>query len=88
MSRLIAGITYWSRQDWREWEKHLWMKSNLSRLLEIDFDRTYPNELGSSTIIRFGISKYDQFQILMTAFHSHWMIICETISRGFNVSQL
>ena len=32
-------------------------------ILEIDFDRTHPNESSSSTFWRFGISKYYQYSI-------------------------
>ena len=41
-------------------------------ILEIDFDRTYWNDLGRLTFWRFGISKYDQYSIFRNTFQCHW----------------
>ena len=47
-------------------------------ILEIDFDRTFRNELGRLTFWRFGISKYDQYSIFKNTFQCHWTRIPET----------
>ena len=49
-------------------------------ILEIDFDRTCPNELGSLTFRRFGISKYYQYSIFRNTFQCHYTRIIETTS--------
>ena len=41
-------------------------------ILEIDFDRTFSNELGRLTFWRFGISKYHQYSIFRNTFQCHW----------------
>ena len=48
-------------------------------ILEIDFDRTFSNESGSSTFWRFGISKYDQYSIFRNTFQCYWTRFFETI---------
>ena len=48
-------------------------------ILEIDFDRTHPNELGRLTFWRFGISKYYQYSIFRNTFQCHYTRITETI---------
>ena len=48
-------------------------------ILEIDFDRTYWNDQGSSTIRRFGISKYIQYSIFRNTCQCHYTRIRETI---------
>ena len=55
-----------------------WNEMNQS-ILEIDFDSTYWNESESSTIWRFGISKYHHITI-RTTFQCHWTRITKTIS--------
>ena len=47
-------------------------------ILEIDFDRTYQNELSRLTFWRFGISKYDQYSIFRNTCQCHYMRIIET----------
>ena len=47
------------------------IKSIKQAILEIDFDRTYWNELGRSTFRRFGISKYHQYSIIGITFQCH-----------------
>ena len=49
-------------------------------ILEIDFDRTSSNELGSLTFWKFGISKYDQYSIFRNTFQCHGTSKIETIS--------
>ena len=57
-------------------------------LLEIDFDRTFLNELSSLTFRRFGISKYDQYSIFRNTFQCHWTRIIETILNRINCFKL
>ena len=49
-------------------------------ILEIDFDRTFRNELGRLTLSRYGISKYDQYSIFRNTFQCHGTRIVETCS--------
>ena len=49
-------------------------------ILEIDFDRTFSNESGSSTFWRFGISKYYQYSIFRNTCQCHYMAIIKTAS--------
>ena len=49
-------------------------------ILEIDFDRTCSNEWGSSTLRRFGISKYEQYSIFRNTFQCHCKRKTETPS--------
>ena len=48
-------------------------------ILEIDFDRTHPNERGSLTFRRFGISKYYQYSIFRNTCQCHYTSIAKTI---------
>ena len=47
-------------------------------ILEIDFHRTYPNEVGKLTFWRFGISKYYQYSIFRNTCQCHYTRSKET----------
>ena len=49
-------------------------------ILDIDFDWTFPNEPGSLTFWRLGISRSNQFSIFQNTFQSHWTRFIETTS--------
>ena len=52
--------------------RHIYESDQINQtILEIDFDRTYWNELGRSTFRSLGISKYHQYSIIGITFQCH-----------------